>query len=116
MAVAGTLTCITLAQCTPDDAAYLAYILITMPHDEDRISTSLVVFSRTMPVSSSALLQESSHARYVKQSLLHAFDDPSLMIRSATGQDIVAFLGTLEPKNWPRTGQSVSSSSSIPRL
>lgn len=40
-------------------------------------------------------------AEYVKSAVLQAFDDSSIMIRNAASQDIVAFLGVLEPKNWP---------------
>jgi len=29
------------------------------------------------------------------------------MLRNAAGQDIVAFLGTLEPKNWPECLQKL---------
>lgn len=38
---------------------------------------------------------------YVKGAILQAFNDDSLMIRNAAGQDVVAFLGQLEPRNWP---------------
>jgi hypothetical protein len=33
--------------------------------------------------------------------VLSAFNDNAAMIRSAASQDIVAFLGILEPRNWP---------------
>lgn len=38
---------------------------------------------------------------YVKAAVLQAFMDTSIMIRNAAGHDIVAFLGVLEPRNWP---------------
>jgi transportin-1 len=40
-------------------------------------------------------------ANFTKASILQAFVDPSIMIRNATGQAIVAVLGVLEPRNWP---------------
>lgn len=40
-------------------------------------------------------------ADYVKAAVLQAFNDSSIMVRNAASQDIVAFLGILEPKNWP---------------
>ena len=33
--------------------------------------------------------------------VLEAFTDSNVMIRNTAGQDIVAFLGVLEPRNWP---------------
>jgi transportin-1 len=76
-----------------------------MPQEEDRIRTiagyllknnARLILSATPDV-----------AAYVKYSVLQAFDDPSVMIRNAAGQDIVAFLGTLEPKNWPECLQKL---------
>lgn len=40
-------------------------------------------------------------AEFVKSAVLFAFDNPTFMIRNAASQDIVAFLGILEPRNWP---------------
>jgi len=40
-------------------------------------------------------------AEFVKSAVLAAFNNSSTMIRNAASQDIVAFLGVLEPKNWP---------------
>ncbi|OBZ69869.1 Transportin-1, partial [Grifola frondosa] len=45
--------------------------------------------------------------QFVKSSVLAAFNDPNFMIRNAAGQDIVAFLGILEPKNWPECLQQL---------
>ncbi|KAI0643769.1 ARM repeat-containing protein [Trametes meyenii] len=44
---------------------------------------------------------------FVKSAVLVAFNDPSIMIRNAAAQDIVAFLGILEPKNWPECLQQL---------
>ena len=44
---------------------------------------------------------------YVKTSVLQAFFDPQIMIRNAAGQDIVAFMGILEPRNWPECLQQL---------
>ena len=38
---------------------------------------------------------------FVKQAVLASFRDGSAMIRSAAGQDIVALMAALEPRNWP---------------
>lgn len=46
-------------------------------------------------------------ALYVKNCVLQAFSDVSIMIRNAAGQDIVALLGTLEPRNWPECLQEL---------
>lgn len=46
-------------------------------------------------------------ALYVKACVLQAFSDVSIMIRNAAGQDIVALLGTLEPRNWPECLQEL---------
>ena len=40
-------------------------------------------------------------AEFVKSAVLSAFNHSSFMIRNAASQDIVAFLGILEPRNWP---------------
>ena len=44
---------------------------------------------------------------YVKASVLQAFFDPSIMVRNAAGQDIVSFMGILEPRNWPECLQQL---------
>jgi len=46
-------------------------------------------------------------AEFVKVAVLQAFNDPSIMIRNAASQDIVTFLGVLEPKNWPECLQQL---------
>ncbi len=40
---------------------------------------------------------------YVKSSILRAFGNAreGAMIRNTAGQDVVAYLGVLEPKHWP---------------
>lgn len=44
---------------------------------------------------------------FVKAAVLTAFNDASVMVRGAAAQDIVAFLGILEPKNWPECLQQL---------
>jgi transportin-1 len=39
--------------------------------------------------------------------MLQAFNGESLTIRNAAGQDIIAFLGHLEPRNWPECLQQL---------
>jgi transportin-1 len=83
----------------PDYIAYLAYILSAMPQEEDRIRT---IAGYLLKNNSRLILTASPEVvEYVKTSVLRAFNDPSVMIRNAAGQDIVAFLGALEPRNWP---------------
>jgi transportin-1 len=83
----------------PDYIAYLAYILTAMPEQEERIRT---IAGYLLKNNARLILSASPEvARYVKASVLQAFTDASIMIRNAAGQDVVAFLGALEPKNWP---------------
>jgi transportin-1 len=70
-----------------------------MPDQEERIRT---IAGYLLKNNARLILSASADvAQYVKASVLQAFTDSSIMIRNAAGQDIVAFLGTLEPKNWP---------------
>ncbi len=55
-------------------------------------------------------------AAYVKNSVLQAFTDSSIMIRNTAGQDVVAFLGVLEPKNWPECLQQLVGMLDMPDL
>ncbi|KAL4248239.1 Importin beta family protein [Abortiporus biennis] len=89
----------------PDYVAYLAYILASMPQEEDRIRT----IAGYLLKNNARLILRSSHEAlaFVKAAVLHAFNDPAVMIRNAAGQDIVAFLGILEPKNWPECLQQL---------
>lgn len=76
-----------------------------MPQEEDRIRT---IAGYLLKNNARLILSASPEVMaYVKLSVLQAFDDPSVMIRSAAGQDIVAFLGALEPKNWPECLQKL---------
>ncbi|EIN06595.1 ARM repeat-containing protein [Punctularia strigosozonata HHB-11173 SS5] len=82
-----------------DYIAYLAYILAHMPAQHERIRT---IAGYLLKNNAKLILQSSPEvAAFVKTSILQAFNDPSVLVRNAAGQDIVAFLGTLEPKNWP---------------
>ncbi|KAG6816592.1 hypothetical protein H0H87_004818 [Tephrocybe sp. NHM501043] len=83
----------------PQYIAYLAYILSSMTQEEDRIRT---IAGYLLKNNSRLILSSPPEvAHYVKAAVLQAFNDSSIMIRNAASQDIVAFLGVLEPKNWP---------------
>jgi hypothetical protein len=84
----------------PDYIAYLAYILASLPHEEDRVRS----IAGYLLKNNSRLIMQTSYpvAEFTKASVLQAFTDTSVMIRNAAGQAIVALLGTLEPTNWPQ--------------
>ena len=70
-----------------------------MPQEEDRIRT---IAGYLLKNNARSILRASSDVvAFTKAAVLQAFNDPATMIRNAAGQDIVAFLGILEPKNWP---------------
>ncbi|KAJ7768323.1 armadillo-type protein [Mycena metata] len=48
-----------------------------------------------------------NNARLILTAAPEAFNDESIMIRNAAGQDVVAFLGPLEPRNWPECLQQL---------
>jgi transportin-1 len=76
-----------------------------MPEQEERIRT---IAGYLLKNNARLILNASPEvAQYVKASVLQAFTDASIMIRNAAGQDIVAFLGALEPKNWPECLQQL---------
>jgi transportin-1 len=39
---------------------------------------------------------------FVQSCILRAFSEGGAMVRNAAGQDIVALLATLSPRNWPQ--------------
>ena len=83
----------------PEYVAYLAYILSQMPQEEDRIRT---IAGYLLKNNARLVLQAPLDVvEFVKSAVLSAFNDTSIMIRNAASQDIVAFLGVLEPRNWP---------------
>ncbi|KAI0687106.1 ARM repeat-containing protein [Cytidiella melzeri] len=89
----------------PDYVAYLAYILAAMPQEEDRIRT---IAGYLLKNNARLILRAAPDVlSFVKASVLQAFTDPSVMVRNAAGQDIVQFLGILEPKNWPECLQQL---------
>ncbi|TFK50859.1 ARM repeat-containing protein [Heliocybe sulcata] len=89
----------------PDYIAYLAYVLGQMPQEEERIRT---IAGYLLKNNSRLILHSSPQvAQYVKNTVLQAFGDSSDMIRNAAGQDLVAFLGALEPRNWPECLQQL---------
>jgi len=76
-----------------------------MTQEEDRIRS---IAGYLLKNNSRLILSSTSQvATFVKSAVLHAFNDPSIMIRNAASQDIVAFLGVLEPKNWPECLQQL---------
>ncbi|KZT41877.1 ARM repeat-containing protein [Sistotremastrum suecicum HHB10207 ss-3] len=83
----------------PDYIGYLAHILASLTTEDDRIRT----IAGYLLKNNAKLVANSTPdvLHYVKDSILRAFNDPSPMIRGAAGQDVVAFLGTLQPRNWP---------------
>ena len=70
-----------------------------MPQEEDRIRTIAGYLLKNNCRSIVRCPPEA--AAFVKASVLQAFGETSVMIRNAAGQDIVALLGFLEPRNWP---------------
>ncbi|KAJ7579308.1 armadillo-type protein [Mycena floridula] len=89
----------------PDYIAYLAYILQYMTQQEDRIRT---IAGYLLKNNSRLIIGASPEvATFVKNAILGAFNDSSILVRNAAAQDIVAFLGVLEPKFWPECLQTL---------
>ena len=89
----------------PEYIAYLAYILTFMSDQDDRIRT---IAGYLLKNNARLILRATPDVvAYVKTSVLQAFFDPQIMIRNAAGQDIVAFMGILEPRNWPECLQQL---------
>ena len=89
----------------PEYIAYLAYILAFMNNQEDRIRT---IAGYLLKNNARLILRAAPEVvAYVKASVLQAFFDPSMMVRNAAGQDIVSFMGILEPRNWPECLQQL---------
>jgi len=85
-----------------------------MTHEEDRIRT---IAGYLLKNNSRLILQaQSPVVEFVKSAVLRAFDDSSIMIRNAASQDIVAFLGVLEPRNWPECLQQLVNALDAPDL
>jgi transportin-1 len=83
----------------PEYIAYLAYILTSLAQEQDQIRT---IAGYLLKNNARLILRSPPEVgAYVRAAVLQAFSDPSSMIRSAASQAIVAFLGILEPKNWP---------------
>ncbi|KAH7907343.1 armadillo-type protein [Hygrophoropsis aurantiaca] len=83
----------------PDYIAYLAYILVGLPQENEQIRT---IAGYLLKNNSRSILSASVDViQYVKTAVLQALYDTSPLIRNAAAQDIVAFLGVIEPKNWP---------------
>ncbi|KAF8637781.1 hypothetical protein AX17_002572 [Amanita inopinata Kibby_2008] len=98
----------------PEYIAYLAYILSQMTQEEDRIRT---IAGYLLKNNARLILQAPPDViEYVKAAVLQAFNDPSIMVRNASSQDIVAFLGVLEPRNWPECLQQLVNTLDSPDL
>ncbi|KAF7293402.1 Importin beta-2 subunit [Mycena indigotica] len=98
----------------PEYIAYLAYILMDMPQEENRIRT---IAGYLLKNNARLILNSTPEvAQYVKAAVLQAFTDESVMIRNAAGQDIVAFLGQLEPRHWPECLQQLMNTLDSPDL
>lgn len=70
-----------------------------MPQEEERIRT---IAGYLLKNNARLILRSSPEvSTFVKASVLQAFSETSIMVRNTAGQDIVAFLGILEPRNWP---------------
>ena len=70
-----------------------------MTHEEERIRT---IAGYLLKNNARLILSAPPDVSgFVKTAVLSAFNDNAAMIRSAASQDIVAFLGILEPRNWP---------------
>lgn len=70
-----------------------------MPQEEDRIRT---IAGYLLKNNARLILRSTPEVMaFVKASVLQAFSESSVMIRNTAGQDVVAFLGILEPRNWP---------------
>ena len=73
--------------------------MAALPQEEDQIRT---IAGYLLKNNAHLILKASPDvAEYAKVAVLSAFSDPSALVRTAAGQDIVAFLGVLEPRNWP---------------
>ena len=70
-----------------------------MPQEEERIRT---IAGYLLKNNARLILRSTPEVQaFVKASVLQAFNERSLMVRNTAGQDLVAFLGILEPRNWP---------------
>ena len=96
----------------PDYIAYLSYILACMPGEEDRIRT---IAGYLLKNNARLILRSAPEvSAFVKTAILQAFSESSVMIRNTAGQDVVAFLGILEPTNWPECLQFLFESLDAP--
>jgi hypothetical protein len=83
----------------PDYIAYLAYIISSATNEEGQIRT---IAGYLLKNNARLIIRAPPEVVvYVKHAVLHAFNDSQGMIRTAAAQDIVAFLGILEPRGWP---------------
>lgn len=86
-------------QKVPDYTAYLAHILSRMPGEQERIRT---IAGYILKNNAKLLLRAPPDvAHFVKQSILMAFTDSSVMIRTAASNNIISYLEVIEPQNWP---------------
>ncbi|KAI0317407.1 ARM repeat-containing protein [Amylostereum chailletii] len=83
----------------PDYIAYLAYIISSATQEDTQIRT---IAGYLLKNNARHVLRASPEVvAYVKAAILETFSDPHSQVRNVAGQDIVAFLGILEPRQWP---------------
>ena len=82
-----------------------------MRQEEDRITIAGYLLKNNARL---ILRGTSKAATFVKAVILQAFNESSVMIRNTAGQDVVAFLGILEPRNWPECLQHLFQSLDSP--
>lgn len=86
-------------QSVPNYICYLAHILSSMPEEGDQIRS---IAGYILKNNARLIFQASPQsAAYVKACALKAFTDPSMMLRNAAQQVLIALLGALEPRTWP---------------
>jgi transportin-1 len=84
----------------PDYIAYLSYILLS--HPPAVIDERIRSIAGYLLKNNARLITKCEEAQreYVKAAVLKAFEMGGSMIRNAAGQDIVAIMGAVEPRNW----------------
>ncbi|EIW58924.1 transportin-PC [Trametes versicolor FP-101664 SS1] len=85
--------------------AYLAYILSSLPEEDDRIR--IIAGHLLKDIARSILHTPPDVLTFAKSAVLVAVKDPSIMVCHAAAQAVVAFLGILEPRNWPECLQQL---------
>lgn len=83
----------------PDYPAYLAHIFARMADQPERLRS---LAGYILKNNSKLILRAPPDvAQFVKESILLAFNDAAPMVRSSASHNIISYLETLEPENWP---------------